>query len=243
MKRKIVWTIAIVTGIFLILNIKTHTKQGIDRHVRVYRIPLYIKIIEFIDRDYRYKMLAQEISGSDKNEKAKVMSIFQWVRKNIKTDIPDDWSLYDDHIHNTIIRGYGTPDQISDVFNILCMYSKIPAGRITVFIPGNGKGLVLSLVKINKKWCVFDAYRGVYFLNNNKEIASVEDLKSKKYGDKKPYEHISGTELTYDDYFQYIDQYVEDITRRPRLQMPAKRLVYEIKDMFIKDRDRGTCQE
>jgi hypothetical protein len=139
------------------------TKQGINHNVYVYSIPLYIKLIEFIDRDYRYRELAGKVTRGQKSDKAKALAIFKWVRANIKTVIPEGWPIYDDHIWYIIIRGYGTQDQASDVFTTLVSYSGVEAGWARVMIPGHEKGLVLSFVRIDGQWRVFDIAAGVYF--------------------------------------------------------------------------------
>ena len=66
-RRSIV--IAFICAAFLIgLNIPVPTRQGVNYKVRVYKIPLYIKMIEFISRDYRYAQLSGEITSGKGSE-------------------------------------------------------------------------------------------------------------------------------------------------------------------------------
>jgi hypothetical protein len=211
------------------------TRQGIDGCVRVYSLPLYIKVIEFIDRDYKYRVLAREITASTGSDKEKALAVFGWVRKNIKTDIPKSWPIYDDHILNIIIRGYGVSDQLNDVFTALCAYAGLPAGWARIEIPAQRKQLILSFVKIGRRWCVFDAFRGVYFLNDNGDIASLDDIRAGRYDKTASAKRLDGSALTYEDYFRNISVNIDDITRRPIEQMPFRRLFREARRLFSKN--------
>ncbi len=236
MKKKTGAAILIITALsVIILNIKVPTKQGVDYEVCVYKIPLYIKIIEFVNRDYRYRALSRGIVQGKKSDKDKVMAILKWVASNIKTDAPDDWPIYDDHILNIIIRGYGEEDQINDVFTMLCMYSDLPAGWVRIEEPLHRTKLVLSFVKVDNRWRVFDVFRNTYFINNNGDIASVKDILSKRYTKKKFFQRIDTREVHYEDYFINIDNYLKDITLRAKKQMPLHRALYEIIDFFNPD--------
>ena len=54
------------------------------------------------------------------------MEIFIWTCENIRKQ-PDGLPVIDDHVWHIIIRGYGEPDQSSDVFTTLCNYAGIRA--------------------------------------------------------------------------------------------------------------------
>ena len=224
-----------IAGLVLIaalFNVQLPTKQGINYEVKIYKIPLYIKMIEFIDRDYRYRALSREIVKNLRSDRDKAIAILKWVRSNIKTDIPKGWPIYDDHIWHIIVRGYGGSDQVADVFTTLSAYSGLDAGWAKVFVPGNSRGLILSFVKVGGQWRVFDVMRGVYFTNGEGEIASVEDLLAGRYEKGITASVIDSSGLTYEDYFKYIERYMYDIASRPRKQMPLQRIFYELKDLF-----------
>lgn len=239
MKKKTGTTVLIIIVLsVIILNIKVPTKQGVNYEVRVYKIPLYIKIIEFVDRDYRYRALSRKITQGEKDDKDKVMAILKWVASNIKTDTPDNWPVYDDHILNIIIRGYGEDDQINDVFTTLCMYSDLPAGWARIKEPLHRTELILSFVKIDKKWHVFDVFRNTYFVNNNGNIASIEDIASKRYTKKELFQRINACEVHYEDYFINIDNYLRDITLRAEKQMPLHRAFHEMIGFFNPDKEK-----
>lgn len=237
-RKKIGLFITAVLLCALILNIEVPTKQGINYSVRTYRIPLYIKIMEFISRDYRYRALAGQITKGKKTETDKAMSILAWTEQNIKTEIPESWPIYDDHIWNIIIRGYGADDQISDVFTTLCMYAGLPAGWARIYMPGHTDGLVLSFVKIGGRWRVFDVAQKTYFVNDTGEIASCEDILSDRYDKKRAMAVLARSGLTYEDYFKNMMPYVEDVTLRSRLQMPFRRALYEAGGILGRKKDK-----
>lgn len=232
MLKKIVIYITIAILALAALNVKVSTKQGINYDVRVYKIPLYIKLIEFVDRDYRYRELARDIVKGIRGDKEKVMAILKWAHANIKTDIPADWSVYDDHIWHTIIRGYGQSDQIADVFTTLSTYAGMPSGWARIFVPSRRGGLVLSFVNLSGRWCVFDVARNVYFINKKGDIASIEDIETDNYEKDAARQNIEGSQLTYEDYFKYMKEYMNDITERPLKQMPFRRIFYEARSLF-----------
>ena len=65
MKNKI-FALSIILILTLILgallNIKTTTKQGINYHVTEVELPLYLKLLNFYDRHFNYKWLAEHIT-------------------------------------------------------------------------------------------------------------------------------------------------------------------------------------
>lgn len=224
MRKTSVFILALLI-VVIILNISVPTKQGVNYKVAVYRIPLYIKIIEFIDRDYRYRNLSHDIISGIKEDREKALKILEWVRSNIKSDMPKDWPVYDDHILNIIIRGYGVSDQLNDVFTTLCMYSGLPAGWARIIAPGSSKALVLSFVMIDGKWCIFDVSRGIYFIGDDGGVANLEEISSRRYKDSS--RKIEGFDLAYKDYIDNVGPYIKDITLRVKKQMPFYRIIYE----------------
>ena len=81
--------ICLSAGLLLILNIPVTSQQGVNYVVRTIKMPLYIKIIEFLDRDYHYKELAEEICQGCGSDKDKVLALFEWTHQNIKRNIPE----------------------------------------------------------------------------------------------------------------------------------------------------------
>lgn len=156
-----------------ILNIKVSTKQGIDYNVHAIEMPLYLKIMDFVDRHYNYKNIVANILGSTKNDNAKVVSIFNWVISNMHKTF-GELPVIDDHPLNILIRGYGTQDQFEDIFTLLCNYAGQEA-FFKLFKNSSGGVYFISFVKIDGKWCPLSAFGGVYAIKNG-VIASVDDI-------------------------------------------------------------------
>ena len=72
--------IAIVLPLIIfILNISLTTKQGINYQVREIKIPLYLKILDFMDRHYNYKHTVKNILGNTEDDNAKAIKILNWI--------------------------------------------------------------------------------------------------------------------------------------------------------------------
>lgn len=157
----------------LTLNIQVTTKYGKDYVLYKKQIPLYLKALNFIDRHLEYKQLTGEITVGYKTDNDKVLSIFDWVVKNIKKQ-PKELPVVDDHQLNIIIRGYGVTDQFEDVFTVLCTYGGFEA-FYKRFTNSRKESYFISFVRIKNDWYPFSAYSGTYLLKNNK-IYSIKDV-------------------------------------------------------------------
>lgn len=219
--------VLILAGSLFVLNIEVTTRQGIDYKVYTQKIPLYLKVLDFYDRHYNYKWLAYKITKGKIIEEERVFEIFKWTVENIVKQ-PKGLRAVDDHVWHIIVRGYGTHDQFSDVFTTLCNYAGVDAFFTRVFNKDKTSGIPFSFVKINKKWCVFDPYNGVYFMTNDGSFASVEEIANgnwleKNIGDFKK------SDFKYADYFDEILKInFEAIHRlsRANIQSPINRLIY-----------------
>jgi|SRR3989338_1886733 len=227
--KKIIFTLLLaiifVTGIALLLNIQVTTKQGVNYEVQLLKIPLYLKIIDFYDRNFNYAELAKKVVKGAKGNEQKVMKIFFWTKEHIRHN-PESLPVIDDHVWHIIVRGYGMDDQFQDVFTTLCNYSGVDA-FFDYFKDKTGKKKPLSMVKIEGEWCVFDAYNGIYFRNNQGQIASIKDILKDNYQlaglinmkssstDYKEYFYALAS-LKYDDWYYY----------HSAIQFPLRRLIF-----------------
>ena len=177
--RRIVWTAALLlaftTAIRVILTLPLTTLQGVNYEVRTYRIPAYVKAIDFVQRHYQHDVLVSRLCEGIAAGAGCVLALFDWTYRNIRPT-PDGWPVIDDHPTNIIIRGYGKSDQIADVFTTLSVYAGLPAFLKFVVEPHQRKMLVLSFVHLGGKWVVFDVERHIAFRNRQGELASVEEL-------------------------------------------------------------------
>jgi len=218
--------------VVIILNMDVTTKQGINFEVNTKTIPLYYKAVSFLYRHFSYQILIKEILPSKVNDKQKIEKVFKWVNEKIRRDIPPDYPIIDDHVLDIIIRGYGTGDQVTEVFVTLCNYAYIDAFYIYFSSKDKSDTLVLAVIKDKGNYFLFDVFNGVYFLNKDNEFASLTDIYqgnwdivSSKGSNKKD---------RYLDIFDNITDidYLED--SRAKLQLPIHRTVYEIKKLLKK---------
>lgn len=190
-------------------------------------MPLYIKIIEFLDRDYHYKELAERICQGCSSDDDKVLALFEWTHQNIKANIPKDWPIVDDHVWYIIVRGYGARDQFSDVFTTLCNYAGLDAFYTWVYAVNRTKRIPLSFVKIEGRWGIFDPYYGNYFKNKNDEVADIEEVKSSSTWS---IESLDGKpDMDYAVYLDNLRSVKEIGLTRANIQSPFRRVMYEVK--------------
>jgi hypothetical protein len=220
----------------LILNIDVAIKQGVNGRVREIHMPLYVKAMEFVTRHYEYGRIAREATRGCKTDEEKVLAVLKWTRENIK-DVPPGMNVYDDHILNIIIRGYGAAEQFQDVFTTVLSYSGIPAFWGRIYGEGRKVRYALSLVKLNGKWRPFDAYYGKYFRNRAGDIASVEDIaKDPSLVAGEGVVAISINGIPYRTFYYHLEQVDKRMLTRPRKQMPLNRFIYEVKRFYSSSR-------
>lgn len=224
--KKVMIALGAVAVIAICLNITVTTRKGINYEVHTNEMPLYLKIIDFVDRHYNYKVLAKKIIKDETNEKAGALKILKWTYTNIKRN-PLGLPVVDDHVWHIIVRGYGVDDQFQDVFATLCNYAGINAFYETLKIEHAAKKS-LAFVEVKGKWTVFDAYNGVYFVKSNGEIATINDLMN---GDWKPESISGGDVLDYQEYIKRIGTINPNIWyyKRSTIQSPIRRFIYWLK--------------
>lgn len=224
-KRLAILTVAVLALGLMALNTEVTTRQGVDGDIRSIKMPLYLKILDFADRHYNYKALVRRITAGAKTDEGKAMRILKWTSSNIKKN-PPELPVLDDHVWHIIVRGYGAGDQSQDVFTTLCNYAGYDAFFSIAYIERPKKGKILSFVKMGNSWKVFDAYNGVYFLNKEGVLASVDDLSSGGW------EAVSVSNgyipQDYKECFVNLNavDYDKWRTSRPAIQSPLRRLIF-----------------
>ncbi len=167
----------LVVALAFILNLPVETRQGVDYVVQVKRIPLSLKLVDFYDRHLQYKTLVKEIVTGAEQEEEKILALFWWVHKNINAGTPPGLRVMDDHPWNIIVRGYGEPDQLSDVLVTLCSYLGVPAYFFMVRGESAGGTFAFTAVSVNGKWRLLDPFFGVVFRNHQGELATLEEAR------------------------------------------------------------------
>ncbi|MEW6008508.1 MAG: transglutaminase domain-containing protein [Candidatus Omnitrophota bacterium] len=215
--------------IFMLLNIKVSTRQGINYEWHNISMPLYLKLIDFFDRHYNYQELVKRIIKGKKTDQERVLRLFEWTHENIKK-VPYAFPIIDDHVWNIIVRGYGTNDQSSDVFTTLCNYAGIDAFFTFVQSEDFTKRIPLSFVKLEKKWYVFDPYNGVYFKNKDQYFASIEQIKN---GNWRRFfiSEENRRDYDYSEYFKNLSSIGNIGLKRANIQSPLRRFMFEVKKL------------
>ena len=218
---------ALLIALIVLLNIKVTSRQGIDYKVHTIKIPLYLKMLNFMDRHYNYKQLVQRIIENEPDERKKVMKIFSWTYHNIRKQ-PENLPIIDDHVWHIIVRGYGVDDQSCDVFATLCNYASIDAFFDSLSAKEKGKTIPLSFIRLQNLWYVFDPFNGAYFVNTTGELTDFTAIKRDNYRLEylgPPKEAI----LDYKSYFDNMSDIKEVGLKREKIQSPLKRLLYELR--------------
>jgi hypothetical protein len=203
-------------------------KQGIDFHVTAHPLPLYLKALDFVDRDLHYTQLAQEITRGLRTDRERVMAVLTWTRRHIRRT-PAQWPIFDDHILHIIIRGHGLDDQMADVFTTLSTYAGVPAFWQFLSDPPLKKRLILSFAKVGGTWAIIDVWNGGALTNAQGQWLTVEEVVANPQavvlsgGDPPP------VDVSYARYLVHVQgrQFVVPKPLRAELQQPWPRLVYE----------------
>lgn len=219
--------VILLTGLILLLNIKVTTLQGVNYEVHPIRIPLYLKMLDFVDRHYNHKQMVKRIIENEPDKQKRVMKIFSWTYHNIRKQ-PDDLPVVDDHVWHIIVRGYGVSDQSCDVFATLCNYAGIDAFFHSFKEEEKNEKITLSFAKLDNLWYVFDPYNGVYFVDKGGTLADIDTIKDGNYR----LERLGPPKKAALDYISLIKD-MPDIKeiglRRETVQSPLKRFLYMFK--------------
>ena len=221
----------ISSGLLYVSNIKTTYLQGINYEVHSVEIPLYFKLLAFINRHVSYKLLAERIINNEvDDEKTKVLKLFKWTNNNIRK-VPEGFPIVDDHAWHIIIRGYGTDDQSADVFTVLCNYSGFDAFFSWSYNEDKTSRIPFSFVFYNNNWVVFDSYHGNYFIKKKGDFASTDDIKKGDWT-LKTIDVDSPDHINYSSYVHQLSTSKEMGLQRSNIQSPLNRFLYAVKRLL-----------
>jgi len=147
------WGGRAIAGILVMAGvaaIPATTLQGVNYQVAEIRLPLGLKALDFFQRHWHTRRLAGQLFRDCATPSAKAEAAFRWVREHIRPQ-PRELPVVDDHVWHIVIRGYGDPDQMADVFCTLCHYGGLPAFFFRDSSPHRG---VWAAVRIGKDWSV-----------------------------------------------------------------------------------------
>lgn len=226
--RVVIMAGLVIAACWGVMGPRATTRQGMNYQVSERTLPLYVKAIDFLHRHYAYRHVVDTIVERSASDHARLLAIFEWTRRQIRPT-PADWPIVDDHILHIIIRGYGTSDQMADVFTTLLVYAGVPAFWKVVWLPQESKPLILSFARVQGRWIVCDVANGFLFKNAQGEFASVEEIVT----DPSLVTLTAGTmELRGIPYVKYFEDFIPPPIPDPlraQLQMPWPRMAYELR--------------
>ena len=227
--RRIVWLAAFAAIAIFVATRPASRTVVVDKVLTEEVLPLWVKTVNFVDRDLNFSRTADAVVGHIDGDEARALAALRWTRENIHPQ-PRELPSRDDHVWSIIVRGYGEPDQQADVFTTLLTYQHVPA--YWILIGRAPKELPISYVKIGGDWRVFDVAHGLVFRRRDGAMATPQDIAS----DLTIVEAAArGTVAELDPYVAYFDGYrspdAPDVLRAD-LQMPARRAMYELKSWF-----------
>lgn len=203
------------------------TRQGVNFEVSSHRLPLYVKVLDFLQRHAHYRLLARQITAECGRDPARrALAIFDWTREHVPPT-PAGAPVIDDHILHIIIRGHGTGDQMADVFTTLATYAGLPAFWRVLKVPGAEHELILSFVKVGDGWAAFDVQRGLVFRRPDGRLARVGELAADSELVRAGGAPARLGPSPYEAYFSQLAQWRVPRPLRAELQMPGRRLWYE----------------
>ena len=232
-RRRAVKRLAVAGGVVVLITVAwwpTSRLVGVNYVVSRETLPLWRKAAEFIDRDAQLRKISREVLGGINGHEAKVLAALAWTRANISY-APGDKPVIDDHIANVIARGYGQSDQLADVFTTLLSYAGVRAYSEPIGL--SPRVMALSHAWIDGDFRVFDVTHGLVFRTDGGRLATGADL-ARDHAIVTRAARASGIEAIH-DYLSYFDGYrprPAPAVSRAELQMPARRLWFELRTGF-----------
>jgi hypothetical protein len=224
--RWLMVAVVVVAAALAVANIPTTTDQGVDFKVTRHSLPLYVKVLDFAERDVNYKRLAGDITGGAASDEARLRAVFDWTRTNIR-NTPPGFPVIDDHVWHIVVRGYGQDDQKADVFTTLLSYAGVSAYWIFV---GPRPELALSLAKIDGRWRLVDVPNGVIFRTPDGRLATVDEVSADhRLAITQGPEYYGG--IGYGRYFNRFRSPDAPVITRPEMQMFWPRLWFNLRHL------------
>jgi hypothetical protein len=220
--------LACAVGLVGIANVEVTTKQGLNYEVSTHRLPLYLKMLQFMDRSAQYQQIAEEVTRGSTSDAERVLKVFDWTRRHIKWT-PDGWPIVDDHVLNIIIRGHGVNDQQADVFTTLTTYAGVPAFWSRVPLDHELPGVLLAFARVDDRWRVFDVALGVVFRTPAGGLAALDDIAVNPAIIPESVRMRPVEQVTYSQILRTASMPPVPRTLRAELQMPVPRVLYEMK--------------
>lgn len=176
--KKAILALGILVTAFLLLQWPMTTRQGINWQVSEIKIPLYLKTLLFLSRNYEMKFYTQQILQDEKEDVAKIKKLYEWTTLHIHPT-PQGFEVIDDHPLHIFIRRYGAGDQMADLFSLLCTYAGLSAFYRDFKV--NGAAYSLAFIKHKNSWYAFDLSKGIEFIKEDQTWATLPNIQNNDF--------------------------------------------------------------
>jgi hypothetical protein len=207
----------------------TRTRVGVNYEVAEHRLPLWRKGWSFLERDARTRRLAEQVAGGIPGAEERAIAVLRWTNQHVRRH-PPGVDVVDDHVWSIVQRGYGSSDQQADVFATLLTYAGVPA--YWILIGPERPSLPISLVLIGGEWRVFDVERGVVFRDSTGGLLAAGALERSPEMIRRSAEERVGDPDAYLRWFNGFRAPEPPDILRAEMQMPARRLGYELRKLL-----------
>ena len=207
MKAKLLILSSIVIFFILIAQVDTERKISINYEVWVYKIPVYLKLLDFMNRHYNYKHLADNINNKNSTDKDKIINTTNWVISNIKKiNLNQDIDIVDHHPLTIVERRLGIDEQFSDILSVLLVYSNIDSFFTLIKLDNVDDYYPLTFFKIYDYWSIVDPQNGIFFLDEKNNFINIDNLKKQKFNLVEKNLRI----INHDNFLEYFDSNYKD---------------------------------
>ncbi len=147
---------------------------GVNDKIKIYEIPVYLKLYNFYGRYLNYIHIIDSILKDAKTDVEKVVAITKWVNNNVKK-LPTGVDFVDSHPLTIAERRLGRKQQFSDLLSVLLVQADVES---FFWVDSENKDYVLTFFRVDDSWSVVDPYYGLLFINKDRNLSSIEDLKA-----------------------------------------------------------------
>jgi hypothetical protein len=156
--------LVIVAGLSALALWPASRHVGVNYVAHEERIPLALKVYDFVSRDLRTRRVLRAIVAdrgmASASDDARVSALFDWVVAHVARQ-PTDRDVIDDHPIEINARGYGAPDQRAEAFALLASYLGYPAAHVILALPTEERAHHLTVGRVGTRLEAFEVEAGV----------------------------------------------------------------------------------
>ena len=208
------------------------TRFGVNYQWSSKTIPLYEKAVEFVSRDIQGRRLAREIASGVSQPRDKALRLFAWVGTNVRRT-PPGFPVVDDHLWHVAVRGYGAPDQRTEVYALLATYAGVRASSAMLVktVDGRPHGLMMAVSEFEHRRWLFDVDNQILFHRPDGMLADIGELVADPAIVARAGGALVVDGIRYVDYFEHLSDLAVSFDRIDR-QRPLPRLESELRALL-----------